>query len=109
MEQQTVKSASEVVIALALQCNSPDCGRCPYWEFDNCKSRMKRDAVATIQALRTDLARAEKERDAAIEGITSLSVCEQCERICQGDDECIDNGYMNFSWRNPAKREKDEK
>ena len=47
MEQQIVKSASEVVTALVLQCSSPDCGRCPYWEFDNCKSRMKRDAVST--------------------------------------------------------------
>lgn len=103
------KSDSEVVMALVLQCNSPDCAKCPYWEFDSCKSRVKRDAVAMIQALRTDLTRAEKERDAAIEGITSLSVCDQCKGACQGDDSCIDNGYMNFSWRNPIKGEKDEK
>ena len=109
MEMSLDKRAPKILMALSLQCNSPDCRECPYWELDNCKEAVKRDAAALIKLLRTDLDLAEKERDAAVEGITCLSVCDQCENGCSGDDECIDNGYMNFSWRNPVRGGRHEK
>lgn len=52
-----------------------------------------------IKELTARAEQAEAERNAAIEDIKHPSVCERCKNKCQGDDECIDNGYMYFDWR----------
>jgi hypothetical protein len=50
-------------------------------------------------ALHAELDRVTRERDAAVEDIKKPSVCECCKRHCQGEDECVDNDYMNFIWQ----------
>ena len=52
----------------------------------------------TIEQLRAELEQVKRERDAAIRDIKCPLVCARCRRPCDGDETCIDNGYMYFEW-----------
>lgn len=74
--------------------------------MEECEQRGadKRSLQAELEATKVELEETQDELAAAIEDIKKPSVCECCERGCQGDEVCIDNGYMNFSRRKRAKR-----
>lgn len=55
-------------------------------------------ALAEILQLRAEL-------EAAIRDITHPSVCDKCKRTCDGDLNCIIDGYINFAWRGRDGRE----
>ena len=48
--------------------------------------------------LNIELEQVKRERDAAIRDIKCPLVCARCRRPCDGDETCIDNGYMYFEW-----------
>lgn len=51
--------------------------------------------------LQKELAESQRREQAAVEDLKSQSVCDCCKRTCQGDGECLGNGYLYFDWRGP--------
>lgn len=86
-------------------------GCCYVWEDP--EPYIIENAVNTIESQCLEIERLESQNNSfkqensklqeflhlAIDDIKKPSVCDCCEYDCQGDAVCIDNGYMNFSWR----------
>lgn len=63
-----------------------------------CRQWLIHDLHAALSTLQAELEQVKRERDAAIRDIKCPFVCTRCKRPCDGDETCIDNGYMDFEW-----------